>query len=330
MKYFIFLLISTLYFSAYADSRAIKITNNSKNIEQRVALVIGNNNYRGVLSKLSNPINDARSIRDILKQRGFEVIYHEDTTKRGMRDSLNQFYKAIKRGGVGMFYFSGHGIEVDGQNYLIPVDAKIEAKSDTEFEAIALNRITKRMQNVGNRLNIVVLDACRNDPFSRSVGTGGLAKVEPIGMFVSYSTGAGSVASDGAVGGHGLFTESLIKHMKQGLDLRDVFQQTRAEVYAKSNEKQFPAIYDQTINGRFYFTQPTGSSPKITEDIRPVVVTHSKPREEYSSPKEVDNSIDISSYPVNKIPPKRTFVKEEEPEKYDHPPEDYRSVVGYD
>ena len=328
MRYFILLLISTLYFTLYADNRAVKIKNSSRNVEQRVALVIGNNDYRGVLSKLSNPVNDARSMRKILKQRGFRVIYSENTTKRGMRNSLNQFYSAIKGGGVGMFYFSGHGIEVDGQNYLIPVDAKIEAKSDTEFEAIALNRITKRMQNMGNRLNIVVLDACRNDPFSRSIGTGGLAKVEPIGMFVSYSTGAGSVASDGKAGGHGLFTESLIKHMKRGLDLRDVFQQTRAEVYAKSNKKQFPAIYDQTINGRFYFTQPDGSSPQITNYVQPTVTQPQ--RERVSRSKEVDSSIDISPYPVNKIPRKRTFVKEEEPEKYEHPPEDYRSVVGYD
>lgn len=331
MKYFIFLLISTLYFIAYADDRAVKIVDNSKNVEQRVALVIGNSDYRGVLSKLSNTINDAKSIKNILEQRGFEVIYSEDTTKKNMKKSLNQFYNAIKKGGVGMFYFSGHGIEVDGQNYLIPIDAKIEAKSDTEFEAIALNKITKRMQNMGNRLNIVVLDACRNDPFSRSVGTGGLAKVEPIGMFVSYSTGAGSVASDGRAGGHGLFTESLIHHMKQELDLRDVFQRTRADVYSKSNKRQFPAIYNQTINGKFYFTQPTGSSPTITNYTPPQVVEQPVRQQTPTRVTEVEEEpIDISPYPINKIPPKRTHVKEEEPEKYYHPPEDYSSVVGYD
>jgi len=270
MKYFIFLIISSLYFTAYAEDRAVKIKN-SENREQRVALVIGNNDYQGVLSKLSNPINDAKSIKNILEQRGFRVIYAENTTKRTMKNNLDKFYTAIQKGGVGMFYFSGHGIEVDGQNYLVPIDAKIEAKSDTEFEAIALNRVTKRMQNIGNRLNIVVLDACRNDPFSRSIGTGGLAKVEPIGIFVSYSTGAGSVASDGRAGGHGLFTESLIKYMGQELDLRDVFQKTRKDVYTQSNKKQFPAIYDQTINGRFYFTPPTSAS-KVTNYVEPVAV----------------------------------------------------------
>lgn len=328
MRYFIFFLISSLYFTAHAEERAVKINSNANQSEQRVALIIGNNNYQGVLSKLSNPVNDARAVKDILKKRGFRVIYVENTTKREMKKSLNKFYTAIQRGGVGMFYFSGHGIEVDGQNYLIPIDAKIEAKSDTEFEAIALNRVTRRMQSIGNRLNIVVLDACRNDPFSRSMGKGGLAKVEPIGMFVSYSTGAGSVASDGRAGGHGLFTESLIKYMAQPLDLRDVFQRTRKDVYVQSNKKQFPAIYDQTINGKFYFTPPT-SSAKTTNYVEPM-----QPREQpvsYSpSRSQHEESIDISPYPVNHIPAKRTHVREEEPEKYYHPPENYNSVVGYD
>jgi uncharacterized caspase-like protein len=329
MRYFIFLLIGILNFTACANetsSRGVKLRDRYKNSEQRVALVIGNNNYRGVLSKLSNPINDARAIKSILEQRGFKVFYSQDVTKRSMADSLSSFYRTLSRGGVGMFYFSGHGIEVDGQNYLIPVDAKIEAKSDTEFEAIALNKITKRLQDIGNRLNIIILDACRNDPFSRGVGTGGLAKVEPIGMFVSFSTGAGSVSSDGRAGGHGLFTESLIKYMSQPLDLRDVFQRTRKDVYIKSNKKQFPAIYDQTINGSFYFTYPSSSSNKRADYIKeePII---SKPRRREESRAE---PIDISPYPINKIPPKRTYVEEEKPEKYPHPKEDYRSVVGYD
>jgi uncharacterized caspase-like protein len=331
MKYFIFFLIGSLSFNLYADNRAVNIQSTT-NQEQRVALVIGNNNYQGVLSKLSNPINDAKSIKSILEKRGFQVIYSEDSSKKSMRTRLNQFYVAIKKGGVGMFYFSGHGIEVDGQNYLIPVDAKIEAKSDTEFEAISLNKITKRMQNIGNRLNIVVLDACRNDPFSRSMGTGGLAKSEPIGMFVSYSTGAGSVSSDGRVGGNGLFTESLIKYMGQELDLRDVFQKTREDVYMKSNKKQFPAIYDQTIKGRFYFTPPSSSSSRVTKYIEPERGTPpSEEREQRNTySQEYTQPVGNSAYPINNIPPKRTYVEEEKPEKYFHPREDYRSVVGYD
>ena len=251
----IFLLL--IGFFAQADDRAVRVSNKIER-EQRVALVIGNNDYQGVLSKLRNPINDAMAIKKILQSRGFEVIYKEDSIKREMKSILKRFYEKIGAGGVGLFYFSGHGIEVDGQNYLIPIDAKIDEKSDAEFEAISLNKITKKMQNAKNRLNIVILDACRNDPFSRSVGTGGLAKAEPIGLFVSYSTGAGSVASDGKSGENGLFTKYLVKNMKRSLDLQDVFQQTREDVYMASNQKQFPAIYNQTINGKFYFTFPKG------------------------------------------------------------------------
>jgi len=277
MKHIIILLINILFFvgcnngaiapTSSSLSRGLNVATTVKNKEQRIALVVGNNNYSGRIAKLNNPVNDARSIKEILGKRGFEVIYLEDGSKKSMRNSLNKFYKKIEKGGVGMFYFSGHGIEVDGQNYLIPVDAEIEEKTDTEYEAIALNKITKRMQNSGNRLNIIVLDACRNDPFSRAVGAGGLAKVEPIGMFVSFATGAGSVASDGKSGENGLFTKSLIKYMKRGLDLRDVFQKTRKDVYQASNHKQFPAIYDQTINGKFYFTYPSGIQNSVSSSV---------------------------------------------------------------
>ena len=256
------LIISLLFFvnMLNADDRAVRISTKIMQKENRVALVIGNNNYQGVLSKLRNPINDASAIRDILKSKNFKVIYKTNSGKRDMRKALKEFYREIKKGGVGFFYFSGHGIEIDGQNYLIPIDAKIDEKTDAEYEAISLNKVTKRIQNAKNRLNIVVLDACRNDPFSRSVGTGGLAKSEPIGLFVSYSTGAGSVASDGKDGENGLFTKSLIKYMQQPLDLQDVFQKTREDVYDSSNQRQFPAIYNQTIRGKFYFTLPTESS----------------------------------------------------------------------
>ncbi|HHB93577.1 MAG TPA: caspase family protein [Campylobacterales bacterium] len=271
--------------------------------EQRVALVIGNNNYQGDrLPKLINPINDAMAIKNILEHKGFDVIYQEDGGIREMRKVLSTFYKKIAKGGVGFFYFSGHGIEVEGQNYIIPIDAKIEEKSDTEYEAIALGKITKRMQNAKNRLNIVVLDACRNDPFSRSAGTGGLAKTEPIGLFVSFSTGAGSVASDGKSGENGLFTKSLIKHMQQELDLQDVFQKTREEVYDNSNQKQFPAIYNQTIRGKFFFTLPT-SSPKEAESSQKSV-------QQSEVPKKVDYNTQSQAKSISKSSSNLTFKEQ--------------------
>jgi len=231
------------------DSRAVRIMQS----ERRIALIIGNSNYRGILSKLKNPVNDARAIKRLLEQRNFNVIYIENATKREMKDKLHNFYTKIQKGGVGLLYFAGHGIEVESQNYIIPIDANIQDKDDIEFEAFALNRITKKMQNAKNRLNIVILDACRNDPFTR--GGGGLAKTDPIGLFVSFATSAGKVASDGASGDNGLFTKYLIKYIQQpNMTLQNVFKKTREMVYEESNQRQFPAIYDQTIRGNFYFT----------------------------------------------------------------------------
>ena len=242
--------------------------------ENRVALVIGNSNYSRPLTILNNTINDAKAIRAILKKRGFNVIYKENVSHKKFDIALEKFYKKLSHGGVGLFYFSGHGMEFDGQNYLIPIDAKIREKSDTKYEAIALNKLTHRMQKVGNRLNIVILDACRNDPFTKAYGVGGLAKSEPMGLFVSYATGAGQVSSDGRVGENGLFTKYLIKNMKKPLSLQDVFKKTRASVYNVSSGKQFPAIYDQVIQGNFYFTLPTKANNDYEEEDKEDVISY--------------------------------------------------------
>jgi len=264
----IVLLVLVVFLSnVFSDERGLAIVPKEIQEEQRVALVIGNSSYQRPLIVLNNTINDSLAIKNILIQRGFDVIYRENITKREFRDTLEEFYHKIGKGGTGLLYFSGHGLESSGQNYLMPIDSNIRAKSDIEFEAIALNRITKRMQSLGNRLNIVILDACRNDPFAKSLGGGGLVKTEPIGLFVSYATGAGKVASDGVMGENGLFTKYLIEYMKQPLTLQKVFQKVRTSVYKASSKTQFPAIYDQTINGDFYFTLPNPKIPRLENSI---------------------------------------------------------------
>ena len=264
------LLCSTVFSD---DSRALVLKEMQN--ENRVALVIGNNAYQPPLTRLNNTINDAKAIRSILSNRGFEVIYRENVSHRTFDSALEEFYQKLARGGVGLLYFSGHGLEFDGQNYLIPTDAKIGAKSDTKYEAVALNKITHRIQQIGNRLNIVILDACRNDPFTKAYGVGGLAKAEPIGLFVSYATEVGQVSSDGRVGGNGLFTQYLIENMKKPLTLQEVFKKTRASVYDASGGTQFPAIYDQIVKGDFYFTLPQikpTSNSVIPQYVQPQLV----------------------------------------------------------
>jgi len=264
MKFRVVVLAMVLFFcSALGTDRGLKVMFNEMQRENRLALVIGNNAYQRPLTVLSNTINDAKAIRTILINRGFEVIYKENVSHRAFDAVLEKFYQKLSNGGVGLLYFSGHGLEFDGQNYLIPTDAKIGAKSDTKYEAVALNKITHRIKKIGNRLNIIILDACRNDPFAKAYGVGGLAKAEPIGLFVSYATGAGQVSSDGRVGGNGLFTQYLIENMKKPLNLQDVFKATRASVYEASRGTQFPAIYDQIVKGDFYFTLPKTQSTTI-------------------------------------------------------------------
>ncbi|CAA6823813.1 MAG: Unknown protein [uncultured Sulfurovum sp.] len=281
------------------NDKAVHFVSTEMKTENRVALVIGNNAYQRPLTVLNNTINDAKAIQSILVKRGFKVIYRENVSHRAFDRALEEFYRQLGHGGVGLLYFSGHGLEFDGQNYLIPTDAKIGAKSDTKYEAIALNKITHRIQKIGNRLNIVILDACRNDPFAKAYGVGGLAKSEPIGLFVSYATGAGKVSSDGRVGGNGLFTQYLIENMKKPLGLQQVFKATRASVYNASGGSQFPAIYDQIVKGDFYFTLPqtnstqAQSAPTILQPLNEIIP-------KYTPNFRVFSSIDIhKKNPIN-------------------------------
>ena len=266
-----------LFFSLTLFLNADTITD--MKTEQRVALIIGNNNYSGVLNPLLNPKNDAQAIKEVLESRGFEIIYRTNITKREFKESIFEFNKKIEQGGVGLLYYAGHGMEIENKNYLIPIDAKLKRKMDTEFESIELDYIIKGMQESKNRLNIIILDACRNNPFFDGRGSkGGLAKVQPIGLLVSYATGAGKIARENRDGKNGLFTKYLIHYMKQPLTLREVFYKTREKVYEESSKEQFPAIYDQVVKGNFYFTLATVPVQQFEPIIvnTPIVSTSSK------------------------------------------------------
>jgi hypothetical protein len=244
----IFLFTPLLLFSS-ANDRALYIKKYSK--ENKVALVIGNAKYQ-YFSKLKNSKNDAYDMQKVLKKQGFEVLFLQDGNLREMKKIVRKFTKKLRNGGVGFFFYAGHGLEVEGQNYLIPVGANIPEKDEVAYESLAMNMVIDKMENSGNRLNIVVLDACRNDPFSRS-GGGGLAQINNAkGMYISYATAPGSVASDGS-GRNGLFTKHLIKNIKKpNITLDTVFNNTRKDVYEESNDKQLPWTSSSVI-GDFYF-----------------------------------------------------------------------------
>jgi len=227
-----------------------------KGTHQRLALVIGNGEYR--TSPLKNPVRDARDISAALQKLGFQVIYEENATRRRMDDAVRAFYSKLRNSETGLFYYAGHGMQVKGRNYLIPVDARIETESDVEHESIDVGRVLGKMEDAGNPVNIVILDACRDNPFARSFrssGTG-LARMDaPVGSIVAYATSPESVAADGT-GQNGIYTKHLLKAMMiPGRSIEQVFKAVRNNVIDETNNKQVP--WESTsLRGDFYFSGP--------------------------------------------------------------------------
>lgn len=235
---------------AYAD-RGIHIS--EKYSEQRLALVIGNANYK--VGMLRNPVNDSNDIARVLRFNGFQVELLTNADQRQMEKAINRFGKKLRHGGVGVFYFAGHGMQVNGVNYLIPVGANIEEEDEIRYESVNANRVLSKMQSAGNRINIVLLDACRNNPFARSFRSAsrGLATMDaPIGTLIAYATAPGKTAADG-IGRNGLFTGYLIKYIqKPQLPLTKLMMEVRKEVISASNGKQIPWEVS-SLTGEFFF-----------------------------------------------------------------------------
>lgn len=220
----------------------------------KVALIIGNANYTKSAA-LKNPINDANGMDSALTKIGFKVIKVLDADFNSMRKGLSDFSKAAKDADVALFYYAGHGLQVDGQNYLVPLNANIESKEQVALETISIDMVLKTLEMTSNRqrLNVLVLDACRNNPFqtwSRSSG-GGLAQVNPPnGTLIAFATSPGSTAADGT-GGHGLYTGELMKQLEDHQRIEDVFINTRISVESKSKGKQSPWELAR-LRGKYY------------------------------------------------------------------------------
>jgi hypothetical protein len=224
--------------------------------DKRLALVIGNGNYtRGGF--LSNPENDARAMAEALKRLGFETMVHFNVNQVTLKQAIDDFGNRLRHFDTGLFFYAGHGIQVKGFNYLIPVDASLESEIDVEYNCVEAGRMLSRMEESGSRTNIVILDACRDNPFERSwtrkaQGQGLAFMNAPSGSLIAYATSPGSTASDGP-GKNGLYTSSLLKFMNSpGLTILEVFQKVRSEVREKSNNRQTP--WESTsLEGNFYF-----------------------------------------------------------------------------
>ncbi len=228
--------------------------------ERRIALVIGNNRYP--TAPLHNPVNDARAMALSLENAGFTVILKLDATQPDLLGALRDFGNRLKDGGpgtAGLFYFAGHGMQIKGRNFLIPVGANIEHEDEVTYQALDAQAVMDKMESAGNGTNIVILDACRNNPFARSFRSGrqGLAQMDaPVGTLVAFSTAPGSVASDGN-GSNGLYTAHLLNVLrKPGLKVEDVFKQVRMAVLRESAFRQVPWEASSLV-GDFYFRPPS-------------------------------------------------------------------------
>lgn len=217
--------------------------------ERRVALVIGNGDYQAA-TKLINPVNDAADIGEVLAGLGFDVEVRIDADLDMMEKAVLRFGNKLagSTDSVGFFYYAGHGVQSNGENYLIPVDARLSAESMLRIRAIPLQFVLDSIGEAGNKLNIIVLDACRDNPFSwaRSSARGlAVVGIQPAASIVVYSTSAGKVAQDGT-GRNGTFTEELLRHLPTpGLDIMEVLRRTGQDVQAKTASAQIPAIYSQ-------------------------------------------------------------------------------------
>ncbi|WP_428131367.1 caspase family protein [Bradyrhizobium sp.] len=220
--------------------------------EKRVALVIGNSSYQHAI-KLGNPVNDSDSVAATLKAAGFDTVEtRHDLGIAGMRKALRDFTDKTVNADIAVVFYAGHGIELDGTNYLIPVDAALKRDIDVYDEAISLDRILATIEPA-RQLRLVILDACRNNPFAdtmkRTVGTRaigrGLAKVEPNSpnTMIAFAARAGSTALDGD-SKHSPFTASLVRHIATpGLDLRRAFGYVRDDVLKSTGNRQEPLVY---------------------------------------------------------------------------------------
>jgi uncharacterized caspase-like protein len=224
--------------------------------ENRVALVIGNSAYD--VSPLKNPANDAALMAEALRGQGFEVLEVIDGTQRDMRLAMIEFGDLLLAGGVGLFYYAGHGVQVGGENYLIPVNAVIDREEHVAVEGINVNQVLARMGGARNRLNIVILDSCRNNPYARSFRSApaGLAQMlAPTGTYIGYATAPGEVATDGD-SDNSPFTRALVERIGEpGLPLEGLFKQVRLDVQEATGGKQVPWT-SSSITGEFFFTPP--------------------------------------------------------------------------
>lgn len=236
--------------------------------ENRIALVIGNASYRS--APLKNPVNDAEAVAAALKVVGFQVILRENATQREMLDALREFSQRASKSQVRLLFYAGHGVQIKGRNYLMPVDAEIQTEDDIQQKGADVTELLERLATLADGVNLIVLDACRNNPFSvapaqladsrriRTRGlaaqTEGLAPVQaPSGTLIAFSTAPGSVAVDNPLQRNSVYTKHLLANLRiPGLPIERLFKQVRVAVAQETQQQQVP-WETSSLMGEFCF-----------------------------------------------------------------------------
>lgn len=241
--------------------------------QRKLALVIGNNAYK--IGPLKNPVNDAQAMSSTLKSLGFDVVHRENTSLRDMIDAFQRFSMAARDADVRLVYYAGHGMQVKGRNYLLPVDTEIRAEDEIAGKSADLNELLDRLSGYKQGLNIVILDACRNNPFSgseilgpdgrrlkfRSLSPGGLARVEaPLGSMIAFSTSPNGIALDNPQAKNSLYTRHLLEQMQiPGQPIELLFKRVRLGVARDTGQMQIP-WESSSLMGDFCFKPGAGGA----------------------------------------------------------------------
>ncbi len=251
---------------------------------KRIALVIGNSAYKD--SPLRNPVNDARDMAATLRKLGFDVIEKTDASQKDMNRAIAQFGEKLRSDTVALFFYAGHGVQVRGKNYIIPVDAHITSEATVRVEAVDVDSVMDQL--TVSSMNIIILDACRNNPFERRFRSisGGLAQMDaPKGSLIAYATAPGKTAADGN-GRNGLYTQELLKNIQiPGLALEAVFKRVRNGVMVASGDAQTP-WESSSLTGDFYFLGPTTVQLQMAAPVSPP--TSAKSRSGASDPTPIE------------------------------------------
>jgi len=268
---------------------------------KRIALVIGNGAYTD--GALKNPVNDARMMAATLRELDFDVQVMENADRTGMQRAVVEFGRRLNENTVGLFYFAGHGMQVRGGNYLIPVRATIESEEEVEVEGVDVNYVMSRMAMAKNPFNIVILDACRNNPFQRSFrsASNGLAAISaPTGTLIAYATAPGSVASDGEAA-NGVYTSELVSAIRRpGLSMEEAFKQARSRVIQRTQGKQTP-WESSSVVGDFSFKPVAMQQVAATTGAGPVSEGEAREIAYWNSIKDSRDGRDFQSY-IEKFP----------------------------